>query len=51
MDEKICGIYCIENLVNNKKYIGQSVDIINRKQNHFSKLKNKHHENQYLQNA
>lgn len=51
MENKICGIYCIENLINNKKYIGQSVNIINRKQNHFSKLKNGHHENLYLQRA
>ena len=28
--EKICGIYKIENLVNGKVYIGQSVDIYKR---------------------
>ena len=29
-DKKICGIYKIENLVNGKVYIGQSVDIYRR---------------------
>lgn len=28
--EKICGIYRIENLINHKSYIGQSVDIYKR---------------------
>lgn len=28
--EIICGIYCFENMVNNKKYIGKSIDILRR---------------------
>ena len=28
--EKVCGIYCIKNLINNKCYIGQSQDIMYR---------------------
>ena len=31
------GIYCILNIVNNKKYIGSSKNIWNRLQKHFSK--------------
>lgn len=31
---KICGIYKIENLINNKKYIGQSVDVEKRLNKH-----------------
>lgn len=34
MAEKQCGIYKITNTVNNKCYIGQSVDIINRWKHH-----------------
>lgn len=32
--ERICGIYCIENKINHKKYIGQSIDIKSRWQQH-----------------
>jgi group I intron endonuclease len=41
MDEKdLCGIYCIENLYNNKRYIGQSCNINKRFREHKNKLKN-----------
>lgn len=49
--EKICGIYCIENLVNQKKYIGQSIHILRRWNEHKNELNKNQHINQYLQNA
>lgn len=48
---KVCGIYCIENTSNNKKYIGQSVDIYKRWRDHKSKLNGHKHINEYLQRA
>jgi group I intron endonuclease len=47
----ICGIYCIENLVNHKKYIGQSIDIYNRWKDHIRELDGNRHRNKYLQRA
>lgn len=42
--EKICGIYCIENLINCKKYIGSSLDILDRWRHHKAALRrNGHH--------
>lgn len=47
----MCGIYMIINCVNDKKYIGQSVDVEDRLAHHKSMLKHNRHENSYLQNA
>ena len=52
MQENIkSGIYCIECIESNKKYIGQSVDINDRWRRHISELNNNIHDNDYLQNA
>jgi len=45
------GIYIIENKVNGKKYIGQSVNIQSRRSKHFGELKRGTHHNGYLQNS
>lgn len=49
--EKTCGIYCIENIINNKKYIGQSNNIKLRWNSHKRELKNNISKSVYLQNA
>ena len=49
--EKICGIYCIKNTVNNKVYIGQSNNIEKRFYEHKRTLVNNNHRNIYLQRA
>ncbi len=45
------GIYCIKNLINNKIYVGQSVDIFTRWRKHKEKLIKGTHENSHLQNS
>jgi group I intron endonuclease len=45
------GIYCIRNLINNKRYIGQAVNFRIRKNTHYSTLERNKHDNPYLQNA
>lgn len=49
--DAVCGIYCIENLVNHKKYIGQSIDIYRRWGDHKNELNGNRHRNTYLQRA
>lgn len=46
-----CGIYCIENVNNKKRYIGQSVFIEKRLYNHKYQLSHNKHSNPYLQSA
>lgn len=47
----ICGIYSIRNLVNNKRYIGQSVNIKARWNQHKNALNHGNHDNDYLQKS
>ena len=47
----ICGIYSIENIVNHKKYIGQSVNIKSRWRHHKTDLNSGIHDNDYLQKS
>lgn len=49
--DKLCGVYCIENIFNRKKYIGISRDIKRRWSEHKTELKYHTHVNQYLQRA
>lgn len=49
--EHICGIYAILNKVNNKSYIGESVDIYERWTYHKWALNNRKHVNKHLENA
>lgn len=45
------GIYKIVNLINNKFYIGSSIDMIKRWNVHLTLLRHNKHKNQHLQNA
>ena len=45
------GVYAIINLINNKMYIGGSMNLGNRKTKHFSLLNNNKHPNHLLQSA
>ena len=50
-DFKVSGIYCIENIVNHKTYIGSSKNIYQRLLKHFALLRHNKHENAHLQSA
>ena len=45
------GIYKIINIINNKIYIGSSVNLYKRKKEHFNKLKKNIHKNIHLQSS
>src|SRR5574337_753797 len=51
MKIKLCGIYCIENTINNKKYIGQSVDMYKRLCQHKVMLRKNIHSNRHLNDS
>ena len=53
LHESVCGIYCIRNTINQKVYIGKSVNIRQRIYNHIGSLnsKNVKRENQHFINA
>lgn len=46
-----CGVYCITSKIDNKRYIGKSINITSRMADHFKKLKTNKHFNRHLQNA
>ena len=46
-----CGIYMIQNKINGKLYIGQSIDIEDRWRKHINALIGNYHKNKHLQNA
>jgi group I intron endonuclease len=48
---KVAGIYCILCTVNNKRYIGSSVNIRGRLATHFNQLRKNNHFNSHLQSA
>ena len=46
-----CGIYKITNKINNKCYIGQSINVENRIEGHIKDLINNKHKNKHLQSS
>ncbi len=50
MDLDLMGIYYITNTKNNKMYVGKSINLSQRKLEHYTKLKDNKHPNVFLQN-
>ena len=51
MERIISGIYMISNRINNKVYIGKSIDILNKRwPQHKNSLNNNTHINTYISN-
>ena len=48
---RICGVYFIRNLANDKVYVGSSINIFTRWKRHKYELKNKKHHSEKLQRA
>ena len=48
---KVPGIYKIVNTINNKTYIGSTINLYKRSKEHYNKLKNNTHPNQKLLNS
>jgi group I intron endonuclease len=46
---KKAGVYCIKNTVDNRIYIGSSVNILSRIKDHLKRLKGNYHANKFLQ--
>lgn len=51
MDLNTSGIYAIRNSTNDKVYVGSSVNMHRRSNQHFNDLRNNRHHNNHLQNA
>lgn len=51
MKKKVCGIYAITNQVNGKVYVGKSISVYRRWNEHTYDLNKNKHGNEYLQNA
>lgn len=45
------GVYKIVNIINNKIYIGSSINVVKRKSQHFSEFRNNTHKNPYFQKS
>lgn len=48
---EICYIYSIRNILNNKRYIGSSIQVLRRQRAHFQELRDNKHPNEKLQKA